>query len=122
MRADDSFHAMIAELLAPLGFIRIRRMFGGAGVYCDGIMIGLTADDALYFKADALTRTRYEREGLGPFVYAKSGGRSVTMSYWRVPERLFEEPEEMLDWARAALRAARASARPSKGRARGAGR
>ena len=110
MAVGGSFASFVADQLAPLGAVAVRRMFGGAGIYCDGLMFGLITRDTLFFKADDGNRGNYEAEGMEPFRY-ETGGRSVTIgAYWRVPERLFDEPDEMLEWARAALAAARRTA------------
>ena len=107
MSASDSFLDMLRELLAPLGHIAIKRMFSGASIYCDGLIFALVEDDVLYLKAGAKTQSRFEAEGLGPFTY-EGKTRPVSMSYWRVPERLYDEPGEMLEWAREAISVARA--------------
>jgi DNA transformation protein len=95
---DDSFREFLADLFAPLGGVGFRKMFGGLGIFRDGQMFALVADDVLYFKADEATRAAFEAEGCGPFTYeGKDGPRS--MSYWRAPERLFDEPDEFCEWA-----------------------
>jgi DNA transformation protein len=106
MAVNASLVELLKEQLAPLGRIGVRRMFGGAGVFCDGLMFGLIAWDTLYFKADEANRAAYEAEGMEAFTY-DARGKPIRMSYWRVPERLFDEPEEMVEWGRAALAAAR---------------
>lgn len=106
MSVSPAFSEMLSDLLAPLGSISVRGMFGGAGVYCDGLMFGLVADDVLYLKSDEKSCRPFEAEGCGPFVY-EGKGRPIAMSYWRTPERLLDEPEEMLGWARIALGVAR---------------
>ena len=116
MAVSSHFADMLTEALAPLGRVAIRRMFGGGGVYCDGTIIGLVADDVLYLKADETTKGPFEAEGCGPFVY-HGKGKPIAMSYWRVPERLLDEPDEMVAWARTALGVARRSA-AVKGNAR----
>jgi len=95
--------------------VSVRRMFGGAGIYADGVMFGLIADDTLYLKADEKTKRDFEAEGLGPFVY-EGGGRTIAMSYWRIPERLLDDPDEMAAWARTALGVAQraAAAKPKR--------
>jgi DNA transformation protein and related proteins len=114
MAVNASLVELLKELLAPLGQIGVRGMFGGAGVYCDGRMFGLISADTLYFKADEGNRAAYEAEGMAPFAY-EARGRTVELgSFWRVPERLFDEPEEMVEWARVALAAARSSAASKK--------
>ncbi len=98
----------VFELFGP---ITARRMFGGHGIYHDGVMFALVADETLYLKTDAQTVGDFEREGLGPFEYDK-GGRVVRMSYYQAPEALFEDRELAADWARRSLEAAwRAKAR-----------
>jgi DNA transformation protein len=109
MTASDGFVELLKDGLRGLGPVSVRRMFGGAGVYADGVMFGLVADDTLYLKADDETKSGFEAEGLAPFVYAGSGG-TVAMSYWRIPERLLDDPDEMVDWARTALGVARRAA------------
>src|SRR5919109_2067971 len=110
MTASEGFIEFLKDLLGGLGPISVRRMFGGAGVYCDGVMFALVLDDTLYFKADDRNRPDFEAEGLGPFSYATKDGRNTIMSYWRCPDRLFDDPEEMAAWAGKALAAARRSA------------
>ena len=102
MSVSPKFIAMLEDILAPLGSIGVRRMFSGAGVYCDGVMFGLVADDVLHLKTDTTTRAKFEAEGCGPFAYDVKG-RTVATSYWRVPERLYDEPDELVGWSRIAL-------------------
>lgn len=110
----SGFQSYLEDLLAPLGGVRMRRMFGGLGVYCHGVMFALVSDDVLYLKADDMTRGAFEAEGGTPFRY-EARGRSVTMSYWRPPERLFDEPDEFREWALAAVAAARRARAESDG-------
>jgi DNA transformation protein len=110
MSASESFISHLTESLAGLGPVTVRRMFGGGGVYCDSMMFGLISDDTLYLKADEATQAAFKAEGLGPFVYETAGRKPITMSYWRVPERLHDDPDEMVVWARTALGAARKAA------------
>jgi DNA transformation protein and related proteins len=103
MSANDGTFAFIRDALAPMGRITVRRMFGGAGIYCDGVIFGLFLRDALYLKADAASIPDFEAEGMPAFSYeTKHGDRSLT-TYWRAPERLFDEPDEFVAWARRAL-------------------
>ena len=97
---------LLSEMLRPLGTVSVRRMFGGAMVYIDGVALGLLDNDVLYLKADDTNKGMFEAEGQGPFVY-EGKTKPVAMSYWRVPERLYDEPEEMAEWGHAALQAAR---------------
>jgi DNA transformation protein len=113
MAVGGSFGEFLQDQLRPLGHVTVRRMFGGAGVYCDGLMFGLVSDDTLYFRVDDGNRGAFEAEGLAPFTY-DGKGKTIQLPYWRVPERLFDEPEEMLLWAQAALAAARRVAAKKK--------
>jgi len=106
MVASDSFVEFLREQLAPLGRITMRRMFGKTGVFCDGLMFGLVTSDALYFRVDDHNRAVFkEADSVPPLSYEKQG-RSIDLSFWRAPERLLDEPDELVTWARAALVAA----------------
>ena len=107
MVASDSFAEFLREQLAPLGRITMRRMFGKTGVFCDGVMLAMVRDDTLYFRVDDDNRATFkEAESFPPLNYEKKGG-SIDLSFWRAPERLFDEPDEFVAWGRAALAAAR---------------
>ena len=107
MVASDSFAEFLGEQLAPLGRITMRRMFGKTGVFCDGVMLGMVRDNMLYFRVDDDNRSAFkEAAALPPLDYEKKGS-TIDLSFWRAPERLFDEPDELLAWARAALAAAR---------------
>lgn len=110
MTASAGYIAHIEDLLAPLEPIRIKRMFGGAGVYCGSVMFALIDRDTLYLKSDATTDSHFAAAGAEPFTYTGKDGRRMVMSYRRAPEQLFDDPEEMVRWARLALDAARRSA------------
>jgi DNA transformation protein len=106
MVASDSFASFLCEQLAPLGRVTLRRMFGKTGVFCDGLMLGMVRDDAFYVRVDDGNRdVLREAEAFPPLNYQKKGG-SIDLAFWRVPERLFDEPDEFVAWARAALAAA----------------
>src|SRR5437016_2593795 len=105
----------IKELFAEFGPVDVRRMFGGAGIFVGERMIGLVFRDVIYLKADAETIPAFEQEGLAPFSYATRNGEHKLTSYWRMPDRLYDNPEELARWAHAAHRAAlRAAAKPKK--------
>ncbi|MGA2311772.1 MAG: TfoX/Sxy family protein [Xanthobacteraceae bacterium] len=97
----------IRELFAPFGPVTIKRMFGGAGIWSDGLMFALMFDGAIFLKVDESSIPDFEREGSKPFVYtrAKSKGRvgRASLSYWRLPERLYDDPDELAVWAARAL-------------------
>ena len=101
MTPDD-----IQELFSVFGVVAVRRMFGGAGIYADGTMFGLVADGVIYLKADERNATAFKRENLPPFTYETKDGKRGVMSYRRMPERLYDDPDELATWARAALAAA----------------
>jgi DNA transformation protein len=114
MSASAAFSEFIADLFAPLGAVRVKRMFGGAGVYCGATMFGLIDDDVLYLKVDEASKRAFAQEGMKPFAYQGRDGRVMTMSYYALPERLYDEPEEALHWARRALEVARNGAAKKK--------
>ena len=106
MVVSDSFVEFLHEQLAPLGRVAMRRMFGKTGVFCDGVMFGMVADNTLYFRVDDDNQTVFaEAASFPPLNYEKKGS-TIDLSFWRVPERLFDEPDELVTWARAALAAA----------------
>ena len=104
MAVSKAFLDMLIEMLAPLGTVTSRRMFGAAAIYCDGLVFALVNDDELFFKADTFTRQRFADEGQNPFTYEGKSG-TISLPYWQAPVRLFEEPDEMLTFARDALAA-----------------
>lgn len=117
MVASDSFAEFLREHLAPLGRVTMRRMFGKTGVFCDGLMLGMVRDNTLYFRVDDGSRATFkEAEAFPPLDYQKKG-RAIDLSFWRAPERLFDEPDDLIAWARTALAAARrvAAKRPPPG-------
>jgi DNA transformation protein and related proteins len=119
MVASVTFGEFLREQLAPLGRVTMRRMFGKTGVFCDGVMFGMVTEDTLYFRVDDHNRTAFsEAESFPPLSYEKKGC-TIDLSFWRAPERLLDEPDELVTWAREALAAAR---RVAAKRERAAGR
>src|SRR5688572_12687534 len=106
MSADAALIEHLTDVLRPLGGVASRRMFGGAGVFRDGLMFGLISDEVLYLKADAETVADFEAEGLGPFTYGTKNGDRILTSYWRAPERLLDDDDEMRAWCRRAAEVA----------------
>lgn len=102
---------VIRDLLADLGSIRIKRMFGGLGIYADDLMFAFEADGELFIKADAETCDLFERAGSSIFSYQKSGGKVLTMRYWKLPESALDDPDEAARWGRYGIEAARRGAR-----------
>jgi DNA transformation protein len=116
MTVTSGFAELLLETLAPLGRITVRNMFGGGGVYCEGIIFGLViGGDNLYLKADQSTQAAFVAEGCGPFVH-EAKGRPIAMPYWRMPERLLDEPDEMVAWARQAIAVARRAKSENRGK------
>src|SRR3954470_200044 len=107
MVASESFAEFLREQLAPLGRVTMRRMFGKTGVFCDGLMLAMVRDNTLYFRVDDDNRTVFEEaKSFPPLNYQKKGG-AIALAFWRARERLFDAPDELVRWARAALAAAR---------------
>ena len=106
MVASETYAEFLREQLAPLGRVTLRRMFGKTGVFCDGVMLGMVTENTLYFRVDEENRETFrEAEAFPPLNYAKKG-QTIDLAVWRMPERLLDEPDELIAWARAALAAA----------------
>ena len=103
-------HDDIRELFSAFGPVTVRRMFSGAGVFRDGLMFALVARGVVHLKADAETIPGFEREQCGPFAYATKRGERRLPSYWRMPDRLYDDIDELGIWARAAFAAAERAA------------
>jgi DNA transformation protein and related proteins len=119
VRAPDKLTAYLLELLVPLGPVSARRMFGGVGLFMNGMMFGLIARDELYFKVGANNRAAFEAAGEAPFSYATKDGMHTITSYWRCPPDLLDGSETFQEWAREAVEAAAAAARAKPKRGRG---
>jgi DNA transformation protein len=104
--ADSEFVRYVIESLRPLGPVSARRMFGGHGIYLDGVMFALIATDQLYLKVDQHNRAAYQAAGLQPFTYDGRSG-PIRLSYHEAPGEGFDDPEVLCAWAREAYAAAR---------------
>jgi DNA transformation protein len=111
----DSLKDFVLDQLAALPGLRARAMFGGHGLYAGPKFFGILFEGRLYFKVSAGTRGAYEARGMGPFTYQMTA-RTITMSYYEVPADVLENREEVIAWARAALRVSTAKM-PAKPRA-----
>ena len=110
-KPPDPFHEFVAELFASMGPVSIRRMFGGAGVFRDGLMFALLGDDTVYLKTDAALRADLEAEGSAPFIWTKpSTGEEIDMGYVSLPSSAMDDPDEASAWAKRALAVAKAKA------------
>src|ERR1041385_1072286 len=90
----------LRELFAEFGPVNVRRMFGGLGIFADGLMVALGARGEIYLKADAETIPSFEQESQRAFGYATKYGERVLTSYWRMPDRLYDDTDELARWAR----------------------
>ena len=106
MTRRDEFVAHVRDLLQALGPVAPRRMFGGWGLFLDGVMFALIASDRLYLKADRQTEARFAEAGCAPFAY-EARGKTIELSYREAPDGSLEAPDELLPWARLAVAAAR---------------
>jgi DNA transformation protein len=101
LASSRQFEAFVTDQLSGAGDIIARRMFGGVGLYCDGVFFGLIARDELYLKVDEGTRGAFEAEGARPF--KSYADRPVTMRYYSVPLPVLESAPELVRWARRAI-------------------
>ena len=101
----SDFIPFVQELLEDWAPVSARRMFGGHGLYHEGLMFAIVMDQRLYLKADDVNRPEFEALGLAPFTYAMKG-KDVALSYWAAPDAIFDDPQEAVLWARSAWDAA----------------
>jgi DNA transformation protein and related proteins len=106
MVASDSFAEFLREQLASLGHVTMRRMFGKTGVFCNGLMFAMVTHDTVYVRVDDHNSAVFKEAESDPPLNYRKQGRTIDLSFWRVPERLLDEPDELVAWARAALAAA----------------
>ncbi len=94
-----AFHDYVVhDLMGHIRGIESKAMFGGWGLYKNGVVFGIIADDQLYFKAGDRNRKDYEDSGSSPFTYVAAGRKKVTMSYWEVPANVIENRDELEQW------------------------
>lgn len=105
MANTSAFIAHVLEMMRPAGAATARAMFGGHGVYLDGAIVGIVADDVLYFKSDPATRAAFVARDLEPFRYRGHDGGLHETSYFRAPDDVLESPPAMREWLRRALAA-----------------
>ena len=96
--ADTSFKDYVLDQLRAVGGTGARAMFGGFGIYKGGVMFGLIASDELFLKVDDTNRPDYEARQCKPFVY-EGKNKPISMSYWRIPDDVLEDPDELKAWA-----------------------
>ena len=109
------------DLFAPFGRIAVRRMFGGEGLYRDNVMFGFVFGEQIYLRTDAEGRQAFITEGCAPFVYPMKKGDVTSHNYYALPDRLYDDPDELAEWAHKALKAAmkknNKAAKPAKKKA-----
>ncbi len=117
MAVGDDFRDFVLEQLAAAGQVTSRSMFGGIGLYLEGLFFALIDDDTLYFKVDDSNRARYEQAGSKPFCPFPDRPDQA-MGYWQVPAEVLEDSEELARWAREAMGIALAKRRKRPARRR----
>ncbi len=106
---DKEFVSYVIELMHQLGPVVSKRMFGGHGIFQDGLMFAIIVDGRLYFKADKTTEKEFLKRNLGIFTYKKKG-KDMRISYYQAPEETLEDADEMYSWGRKALNTALSAA------------
>lgn len=99
---EKEFTAYVVDLMQSIGPVSARRMFGGYGIFLDGLMFALIADGSLYLKADPESRDRFLSSGLEAFTYSKKG-KQISLSYYQAPLEALEDGEQMKEWANLAF-------------------
>ncbi len=107
MPVGNGYLAYVRELLEQFEPLRVKRMFGGAGIYSEDLFFAILVDDQLYLKTDSINRPDFERLGLQPFTYSRRDGRCITMSYFPPPADALEDAEVLAVWVHSAISAAR---------------
>ena len=113
MTAPKSDPHRYDDLFSEFGPIKLRRFFGGEGIYADDLMIGMIFDDIVYFKTDEVTRKAFAVEKTKPFSFHK-GEELIVTTWFSLPDRLYDDPDELVGWTRAAHRVAAASTTAKK--------
>ena len=105
MALSAGFREYLFDVLSPLGKVETRSFFGMAGIKVAGAMVGFVRDDRVYLRTDVESRDSYTAEGGKPFTFEQNGETIVT-SYYTIPDRLYDEADELLNWVRVARAAA----------------
>jgi DNA transformation protein len=108
----------LIDLFSDFGPVTIRPMFSGFGISVDGVNFALALRAGLYFRADEMSIPQFEAEGSKPFQYQTRAKTVLVNSYWQLPARLFDDTEELSQWARGALGAAQRAALKKRPKAR----
>lgn len=119
MAVSEAIKAHARELFGEMGDITLKLMFGGAGIYLDGVMFGLIADETVHLKVDDDNEAAFAGAGSGPFIFRMKDGTAAPLRYWRLPGEAADDPDEAVRWGRLGLDAALRAKRPkSKAKAR----
>ena len=118
MDVSADFLEHLHELLAGLGRIQVKKMFGGASLQIDDASFALVFGEAIYIKVDTENQAAFEAEGCAPFTYTFKDGRTGTLGYWTLPESALDDPDEAVRWARLGLEAAFRARKPKTKKAR----
>lgn len=103
-KQDPSFcDYVVQDLMGNIPGIEARAMFGGWGIYQDGLIFAIIADGTLFFKVGESNRADYEKARSRPFVYSRGKHKTTTMSYWTIPEEVMENPEMLVQWVKQAV-------------------
>ena len=119
MPVSDEFLNYVVDQLSQWGHVSVRRMFGGAGLYRDGKMFGVIADNVAYLKVDDSNRDEFVKAGSAPFNPYPDKVKTTVMSYYEIPPDVLEEPDELAQWAQRSLNIQKAG---KAHRARGQGK
>lgn len=106
MAVSQEYLDFVLEMLEPVGPVAARRMFGGAGIFLDGVMFALVTREQLYFRVDDQTRGDFLEQGCEPFMYRTKKGERGLSSYYEAPDHLLDDADEMAEWGRSAADAA----------------
>ena len=106
MPVSNTYIEYVKDSLRDFAPLVVKRMFGGAGVYCAGLFFAIVVDDELYLKVDDQNRPDYEARKLQPFTYTSKKGKTFKMSYYPIPAHVLEDPNVLRDWVHKALNAA----------------
>ena len=118
MAPSTSYLDHIKDLFSEFGDITIRKMFGGAGIYCDGAIFAITGDDGIWLKVDDVTRAEFETAGLEPlkveFDNVAQGCKSGTLSYYNAPDEIYDDHDALVHWTSLAFGASARAKKPKK--------
>ena|SRR5271166_735467 len=107
----------LKDLFKPFGEVAVKRMFGGAGIYAEGLCFAIEHGGEVFLKVDAFSQADFAAAGSSPFIYV-ARGKPMPTSFWRLPAIAHDEADELIRWAslglEAAKRAAEAKAKPKK--------